>query len=100
MHRAAGTTLVAPRLLTAPEPQRVAARPRRSASLGRDRRRRVHWATRRNGKTNLQRRVNQGKECDMGLIKPTFNSLEDLFWDQIKDIYDAEQRLTEALPKM
>ena len=36
----------------------------------------------------------------MALIKPTFNSLEDLFWDQIKDIYDAEQRLTDALPKM
>jgi hypothetical protein len=36
----------------------------------------------------------------MALIKPTFNSLEDLFWDQVKDIYDAEQRLTDALPKM
>jgi ferritin-like metal-binding protein YciE len=29
-----------------------------------------------------------------------FNSLEDLFLEQIGDLYDAEQRLTEALPKM
>jgi ferritin-like metal-binding protein YciE len=29
-----------------------------------------------------------------------FNSLEDLFIEQISDLYDAEQRLTEALPKM
>ena len=36
----------------------------------------------------------------MQLLKPEFNNLEDLFWDQVKDIYDAEQRLTDALPKM
>lgn len=29
-----------------------------------------------------------------------FNSLEDLFKDQLQDVYDAEHRLTEALPKM
>ena len=29
-----------------------------------------------------------------------FNSLEDLFLEQIGDLYDAEQRLTKALPKM
>jgi ferritin-like metal-binding protein YciE len=29
-----------------------------------------------------------------------FNSFQDLFVDQIKDLYDAENRLTEALPKM
>ncbi len=29
-----------------------------------------------------------------------FNSFQDLFEEQIKDLYDAEQRLTEALPKM
>ena len=28
------------------------------------------------------------------------NSFQDLFVDQIKDLYDAENRLTEALPKM
>jgi len=28
------------------------------------------------------------------------NSLQDLFVDQIKDLYDAENRLTEAIPKM
>jgi ferritin-like metal-binding protein YciE len=36
----------------------------------------------------------------MQLLKPEFNSLEDLFWDQVKDIYDAEKRITDALPKM
>jgi ferritin-like metal-binding protein YciE len=36
----------------------------------------------------------------MQLTKSTLNNLEDLFWDQMKDIYDAEQRITEALPKM
>ncbi|HZU34397.1 MAG TPA: ferritin-like domain-containing protein [Gemmataceae bacterium] len=29
-----------------------------------------------------------------------FNSFEDLFMDQLQDLYDAEQRLTKALPKM
>lgn len=29
-----------------------------------------------------------------------FNSFQDLFVDQIKDLYDAENRLTDALPKM
>lgn len=29
-----------------------------------------------------------------------FNSLEDLFVHQLEDIYDAEKRLTKALPKM
>lgn len=37
----------------------------------------------------------------MGLFSSTsFNSLDDLFYDQLKDLYDAEQRLTDALPKM
>ena len=36
----------------------------------------------------------------MQLLKPEFNNLEDLFWDQVKDIYDAEKRITDALPKM
>ena len=36
----------------------------------------------------------------MHLTKPELNNLEDLFWDQVKDIYDAEHRLTDALPKM
>ncbi|MEW4526735.1 ferritin-like domain-containing protein [Maioricimonas sp. JC845] len=37
----------------------------------------------------------------MGLFTSTeFDSLECLFVDQIQDIYDAEQRLTKALPKM
>ena len=36
----------------------------------------------------------------MSLMKPELNSLEDLFWDQVKDIYDAEKRITDALPKM
>jgi ferritin-like metal-binding protein YciE len=29
-----------------------------------------------------------------------FNSLEDLFIEQLEDLYDAEKRLTKALPKM
>src|ERR1700761_7564514 len=29
-----------------------------------------------------------------------FNSLKDLFFNQIEDLYDAERRLTKALPKM
>jgi ferritin-like metal-binding protein YciE len=37
----------------------------------------------------------------MGLFTSTeFNSLEDLLCDQLQDLYDAEQRLTKALPKM
>ncbi len=36
----------------------------------------------------------------MGLFSATFNSFEDLFMDQLQDLYDAEQRLTKALPKM
>lgn len=37
----------------------------------------------------------------MGLFtSANFDSLDALFIDQIQDIYDAEQRLTEALPKM
>ena len=37
----------------------------------------------------------------MGLFTSTeFNSLQDLVREQLQDIYDAELRLTEALPKM
>ncbi len=36
----------------------------------------------------------------MGLFSETFNSMEDLYLDQLQDIYDAEQRLTKALPEM
>jgi ferritin-like metal-binding protein YciE len=37
----------------------------------------------------------------MGFLTRTeFNSLEDLFVEQLKDLYDAEQRLVDALPKM
>ncbi|MEM8739733.1 MAG: ferritin-like domain-containing protein [Planctomycetota bacterium] len=37
----------------------------------------------------------------MGLFgSETFNSLEDLFKHNLEDIYDAESRLIEALPKM
>lgn len=31
---------------------------------------------------------------------PEFNSLEDVFCEQLEDLYDAEKRLTQALPKM
>ena len=36
----------------------------------------------------------------MALFAPEFNSLEDLFVEQLEDLYDAEQRITDALPKM
>ena len=37
----------------------------------------------------------------MGLFSSTsFDKLEDLYLDQLQDLYDAEQRLTKALPKM
>jgi ferritin-like metal-binding protein YciE len=36
----------------------------------------------------------------MQLLNTELNNLEDLFWDQMKDIYDAEKRITDALPKM
>lgn len=38
----------------------------------------------------------------MGLFSSSaeFNSLDNLFIDQLQDLYDAEQRLTKALPKM
>src|SRR5688500_7692892 len=37
----------------------------------------------------------------MGLFSgPTFNSLEALLIDQLQALYDAEQRITEALPLM
>ena len=37
----------------------------------------------------------------MGLFtSTTFNSLEELYEEQLQDLYDAEQRLTKVLPKM
>lgn len=46
-------------------------------------------------------RVPQTKETTyMALFGTEFKSFEDLFEGQIKDLYDAEHRITEALPKM
>ena len=37
----------------------------------------------------------------MALFTSTeFNNLEELFYDELQDLYDAEQRLTKAIPKM
>jgi ferritin-like metal-binding protein YciE len=36
----------------------------------------------------------------MGLLSHEFNNLHDLLVHELKDLYDAEQRLTEALPEM
>jgi len=37
----------------------------------------------------------------MGMfVSPTFNNLRDLFVNQLEDIYDAEKRLIDTLPKM
>jgi ferritin-like metal-binding protein YciE len=44
---------------------------------------------------------NSVPEDAMGLFtSTTLNTLDDLFIVQIQDLYDAEQRLTQALPKM
>jgi ferritin-like metal-binding protein YciE len=41
------------------------------------------------------------EEASMKLFtSKEFNSLDDLFIDQLRDLYDAEQRITKALPKM
>jgi ferritin-like metal-binding protein YciE len=36
----------------------------------------------------------------MGLLSQEFNNLNDLLVHELKDLYDAEQRLTQALPEM
>ncbi|MGC1273231.1 MAG: ferritin-like domain-containing protein [Planctomycetaceae bacterium] len=36
----------------------------------------------------------------MGLFSETLNTMEDLYLDQLQDLYDAERRLTKALPQM
>jgi ferritin-like metal-binding protein YciE len=36
----------------------------------------------------------------MALLGHQFNNLNDLFINQLQDLYDAEKRLTDALPKM
>jgi ferritin-like metal-binding protein YciE len=36
----------------------------------------------------------------MALFSREFNSLEDLFLEQLEDLYDAEHRIIRALPKM
>jgi ferritin-like metal-binding protein YciE len=36
----------------------------------------------------------------MALFAPEFHNLQDLFVQQLKDLYDAEQQLTTALPEM
>jgi ferritin-like metal-binding protein YciE len=42
-----------------------------------------------------------GKECIMGLFSSKqLDSFEDLFIDQLQDLYDAEQQIVKALPLM
>lgn len=36
----------------------------------------------------------------MGLFSKELNSLEDLFWFELGDLYDAESRLVESIPSM
>src|SRR5262249_42854945 len=40
------------------------------------------------------------KEVAMGLLSSEFNTLNELFLDELKDIYDAEKRLCDAIPKL
>jgi hypothetical protein len=43
----------------------------------------------------------EGRSREMGLFSSkTLDSMETLFIDQLQDLYDAEQRLVKALPKM
>jgi len=49
-------------------------------------------------KENVNRFVLEVNE--MGLFSKEFTDLEDLFVEQISDLYSAEQQLVEALPKM
>jgi ferritin-like metal-binding protein YciE len=46
------------------------------------------------------RRRRSSKEKEMALFRTELNSLQDLLANQVEDLYDAEQRLIEALPKM
>ena len=36
----------------------------------------------------------------MGLFSPTFETLRDLYLNELRDLYSAETQLLEALPKM
>src|SRR3954465_10473440 len=50
---------------------------------------------------SLGRSIPNGKRCVMGLFSSkNLDSLETLLVDQIEDLYDAEQRIAQALPKM
>src|SRR5262249_57505107 len=76
-----------------------------SPSGSRDRptsRHRPHWLRPRAGRSwHRPPPGHVSREDSMGLFSSmTLNSLNDLFVVQIKDVYDAEQRLTKALPKM
>src|SRR5262249_23575560 len=59
---------------------------------------------RRGASARGDRRSSQRKRRrdDVGLFtsSPALNSFQDLFVEQIQDLYDAEQRLVKALPKM
>ncbi len=44
--------------------------------------------------------TNEGVHCMALFSSVELNSLNDLFLNQIEDLYDAENRLTKALPKM
>jgi ferritin-like metal-binding protein YciE len=49
--------------------------------------------------TDLSRPFSE-RRAVMALFREELNSLQDLFVNQIQDLYDAENRLVEALPKM
>src|SRR5205085_9980795 len=60
--------------------------------------RRSHW---RRDTRNLSLILFVKELCVMGLLtSPEFCSLNDLFVQQLEDLYDAENRLIDALPKM
>jgi ferritin-like metal-binding protein YciE len=59
------------------------------------------WDNRINGGSFFSGTIRGKGGIDMGLFSSTaFNSFDDLFIDLLQDMYDAEQRLTKALPLM
>jgi ferritin-like metal-binding protein YciE len=55
----------------------------------------MYWTRTYHNSATIERKDNMGLFSNLQL-----NSLECLFMEQIQDLYDAEQRLTKALPKL
>lgn len=64
----------------------------------------VAWATGGRpvvaGRSATQDSLEKKGSAAVAFFSSEYNSLDDLFLEQIEDLYDAEQRLLDALPKM